>query len=501
MPEHLRALIIILPLASLVFWLARQPLSTLIEQERFIRWRNIWLGLTLVAFLSYSFWIYTFIVAGVLLLQRSKESNPIALYFFLLFLIPPAPAYISGFGLVNYLVALDHPRLLALCILLPSMLNLRQSESNARFGATLADKLLICYSLLTIAMQFRGMGLTDTLRVAFYTWTDVFLPYYVASRSLKNLRQFREAMAGFLLACMLLAAIGFFEFSRHWLLYSSLVPALDLSWGLAGYLGRADMLRATATTGQAIVLGYVLATAIGVYLFLQYFIKQRRHQRLGWLLLFAGIISPLSRGPWIGGVAILTIFLATGRNALGSITKMLGVAFLAFSVSAFMPGGEKIINLIPFIGTTEKANIDYRDKLFDNSLIVIQKNLYLGSVNYLETPEMLEMIQGQGIIDIVNSYIAIALNYGIVGLGLFLMFFFSILLRTFRIVRSFSDPDDETARLGRALLATLSGILITISTVSSISFIPIIYWAVAGVCVAYARMTDNAKEEMRSVQI
>lgn len=498
MPEHLRALVILLPLASIIFWLARQPFTALIEQERFTRWRNLWFGLTLAAFLSHSFWIYAFIAAAVLLSQRYKENNPIALYFFLLFLIPPAPAYIPGFGLVNYLIGLDHPRVLALCILFPSMLSLRQGGSNSRFGTTLPDKLLAAYSVLIVVMQLRETTLTDTLRLAFYTWTDVFLPYYVASRSLKNLRQFREAMAGFLLAGLLLAIIGVFEFSRHWLLYSALISVLDLTWGLGSYLGRADMLRAAATTGQAIVLGYVMATAMGLYLFLQYFVEQRRHQRLGWLLLLAGIISPLSRGPWIGAVAMLTVFLATGKNALSSISKMLGLACLAFTIAAFMPGGEKVINLIPFIGNTEKSNIDYRDKLIEKSLIVIQKNLYLGSVNYLETPEMKEMIQGQGIIDVVNSYVAITLNYGIVGLGLFSSFFLLICLRVFRTARTFPDPDEEMARLGRALLATLSGILITIFTVSSISIIPIVYWAIAGCCVAYAQMVDKENEAQRT---
>lgn len=41
----------------------------------------------------------------------------------------------------------------------------------------------------------------------------------------------------------------------------------------------------------------------------------------------------------------------------------------------------------------------------DNSWIVIQRNPLFGSFDFRNTPEMQSMIQGEGIIDIVNTYI------------------------------------------------------------------------------------------------
>lgn len=38
------------------------------------------------------------------------------------------------------------------------------------------------------------------------------------------------------------------------------------------------------------------------------------------------------------------------------------------------------------------------------------------------------------------------------------------------------------------LLATLTGILVIIFTVSSITFIPVVYWSIAGLGVAYIQM-------------
>ena len=168
-------------------------------------------------------------------------------------------------------------------------------------------------------------------------------------------------------------------------------------------------------------------------------------------------------------------------------------AVLALPLLAIVPGGQKIIDLLPFIGSVEAENITYRQRLIDNSLIVIQRNLWLGSFDYRSTPEMQSMIQGQGIIDIVNTYIAVALQMGVIGLTLFVGFFATIALGIRKAMRSFPKQDDESRRLGRALLATLAGILVTIITVSSITVIPVVYWSVAGLGVSYAQMARRLK--------
>lgn len=149
--------------------------------------------------------------------------------------------------------------------------------------------------------------------------------------------------------------------------------------------------------------------------------------------------------------------------------------------------------MLPYIGTLEKDNITYRERLLDNSLIVIERNLWFGSFDFRKTPEMQSMVQGQGIIDIVNTYLNLALRFGVVGLALFVAFFASALLSLRKTLRTFADKDEHLCRLGRSLLATLLGILVTIFTVSSITFIPVVYWSLAGVAVAYVQMVRRFK--------
>jgi O-antigen ligase len=188
------------------------------------------------------------------------------------------------------------------------------------------------------------------------------------------------------------------------------------------------------------------------------------------------------------------VFIATGRKAVKRLIMLALAGVLALPVLAIVPGGQKVLDLLPFIGTVEVENITYRQRLFDTALLVIQRNPLLGSFDYRHAPEMQAMIQGEGIIDIVNTYIGIALSFGLIGLALFVAFFVTVLFGIRKAMHAYPNKDDEARRLGRALFATLAGILVTIVTVSSITVIPIVYWSVAGLGVAYMQLARSLKQ-------
>jgi len=490
MPEHLRELTAIFVLATAIFAFAHRSACSITEAGDFTRRRNLWFVLTLAAFLVPNFWVYTAIAIPLMIHANRRETNSPSLFFFILFALPMAAIQIPGIGFISNLFELSHARILALFILLPAFIALRRQSDTPSFGRIRSDKVLAAYLLLTIALSLRETGVSDTLRQSFYIFTDVFLPYFVVSRSLKSLQAFRDALLSLVLAIMVLALIGVFETSWHWLLYRELQVKLGLI-GIStsgGYTERDGMVRAIATTGQPIALGYLMAVGIGLYLYLQRSIQRNLTRRLGMVLLAAGLVVPLSRGPWVGAAVLMTVFIATGRHAARRLIIMALLVLLVSPLISLLPAGEKIINLLPFIGSTENETIVYRQNLITNAMIVIQRNPWFGSVNYLETPEMESMRQGQGIIDIVNTYLGVALEKGFVGLGLFVGFFALTLLSIHRAMHSIPDRDSEERLLGRVLLATLLSIMVIIFTVTSITFIPIVYWSVAGLGVAYAQM-------------
>ncbi len=418
-----------------------------------------------------------------------RESNLPALFFFLLFILPVATIQIPGMGVMNFLFELSNIRILELFILFPAYLHLIRQNDAHFFSNKGPDVAIAAYLLLNAILHLRDASLTETLRQTFYLFIDAYLPYFVISRSLKNIQAFRDALLSFVMAIMILAPLAAFESLKHWHLYSALTNVLQLSGGGAtNYLERDSMLRSVVTAGQPIALGYLMVVGIGLYLFVQQPIKQKLVRWLGMALLAAGLLFSFSRGPWVGAAVLFVAFIATGRYAVRRLITLAFVLMIASPVIPKLPGGQAFINLLPIIGTTDNENITYRQELLKNSMIVIDRYPWFGSNDYLNTPEMQSLIQGEGIIDIVNSYIRVALDSGLIGLGLFVAFFALTLLGIVRGLRSSSDRNSDEYLLGRTLLVTQLSILVIIFTVSSITFIPIVYWSVAGLGVAYSQM-------------
>jgi O-antigen ligase len=289
-----------------------------------------------------------------------------------------------------------------------------------------------------------------------------------------------------------LGAIGAFESAKQWLLYASLDDALGRPGGAGTYLRRGENLRALGATGNAIALGYVMAVAMGFLLYLKKAVPNPLTWGLGLALLGVGLVSPLSRGPWVGAAAIMTVFIATGRFA-GQRLAILGMlSVIVVTVLLASPLGETIIAHLPFVGTIDERNVAYRQRLMEISIQVIMQNPFFGETTFRQASELQVLRQGQGIIDVVNTYLRVGMESGLVGLSLFAGFFIAVAASIFTTMRRLPGRDSELHLLGQGILSTLLGILIIIFTVSSVSIIPVIYWSVAGAGVAYAAISRVA---------
>ena len=100
----------------------------------------------------------------------------------------------------------------------------------------------------------------------------------------------------YVVAALVLSAILAFEFSSHWLLYAFLERALGAHWGFGNTVMRGDNLRALATVGHPIIAGYIVAVALGFFLYLGKLVPNPTVRGLGWVLLIAGLILFSSYG-------------------------------------------------------------------------------------------------------------------------------------------------------------------------------------------------------------
>jgi hypothetical protein len=407
---------------------------------------------------------------------------------------------VAGFGLANYLFHLNHYRLLALVLLVPAAIRLL-TDSQAR-TALWSDRLFVLYLIVRLALCWRETNITGGLRSTFLLVLDTALPYYVLSRSIRTLDHLRLAISGILLAIALIGTVALVESFRRWLIYDSLRVPWQIPITITNYLARDGQLRVQATAGNAISLGYAAMIAAGAYLYLRSHLLSGWGKRLLAFVLAGALAVPLSRGPWVGMVLVLAIFIAGGPRAPVRLCLFALTGVAAIAVLSILPGGGRIVELLPFIGDTERGTLTYRQELLENAIRLLQLYPLFGPPDYIEKLTDMGMKQGQGIVDIVNSYVQIAMESGMVGLLLFVGVFASLILNTFTVAlrerRSSDAASAELSLIGRALAATMVGIAVTISAASSIGPIPWLYWSIAGLSSAYLALARQHRLQLSS---
>jgi len=93
-------------IASLVFMLAKPIALTFTPVDDFNRRRKAWFALTILAYLSPSFWLFVLLAIPILVVTGRKDSNPVAVYLMLLSAVPPIGKKIPMVG-ISYLFYLN----------------------------------------------------------------------------------------------------------------------------------------------------------------------------------------------------------------------------------------------------------------------------------------------------------------------------------------------------------------------------------------------------------
>ena len=487
MPDNVRALIVVLALALPAFYFGRRLAASVIAPREFAVWRNAWLAATVAAFLSGNFFVFAAIMVMICFYARAASAATAALFIVLLLAVPVVRVSIPGFGIINLLFLIDNGRLLAIVLLFPILFTTSRLGRRNSGAFAMPDRLIVGYVLLLIALEVRNSEVTQIMRSATLLALDVLIPYFAFSRTVTRVADLRRVLLAFIISVLPLSLIAIFETAKGWLLYGSIVHNWEESH-LSLYLERGGILRATGSATNPIVLGFIIMVAIGCVLALQQTIGSRRFVGIAFAILGAGLVATLSRGPWIGAAVLVLAFLATGANAVANLARFAVIGAVVLLPLLLTPVGDRLLDFLPFIGSIDTGSVTYRQLLFENALRVIERNPWFGSTDYLATPEMQKMIQGQGIIDIVNTYLEVMLKSGLAGLGLFLGFFATILIGLLRVIKFDAVRDSGLGGYARASMVTLIAILVTIVTVSSVDFIPYVYWSFAGLCVALIRI-------------
>lgn len=488
MPEYIKAYIVILFLSTFAFYYARKITTPFVTNAEFKEWINTWLVITSFAFFGINFWVFLTATLLYVYIKTKKSTNAVALYMAIIAAVPPITASIPGFGVVNYLLVIDYPMLLSVCLLLVVYANLKPNSQTLKFNKVKTDFFVVSFIIVNIGLSLTDTTFTDTLRQCVILFITTFLPYYAVSRGVQSAEQLKKAMFAYVVTCFPLALVGVFESGKGWLLYLTIEEALKQNWVYGGYLMRGDGLRASSSFGHSIMFGYGMVVALGFYLLLQTQIKNKLYKMIGFGIISAGLVAALARGPWVGAAVLICVFLYLGKNGISNLMKLGMASMMTLALVSATPVGDKVINLLPFVGKTDKFNVDYRAQLVEASFAVVAKSPLFGNKNFDKEPEMQKMIQGEHIIDIVNQYVNVLLNSGILGLTLFLGIFISALIYANSAMKRVQYNNRELYDIGRTLIATLVAIMFMISAVADQLIIPYLYFSCIGLCIAYAEI-------------
>lgn len=457
-------------LTAFIAWPAFR--SQLSKTQYRTAWKIVALAV-LVSFLSRFTWIYFTGVAVTAFAAYKMIGGDlrarVCAFLMLIMLFPPVTQSLGGVGDINHLFILDHVRTLSLVLLMPAAFQLfmrRRTDKDRPFLSV--DVFLLAYKTLELILMFRNISATAGVRYVFEAFTMVLLPYYVTTRSLRSVADVKMAATYLMIGFVFMAGIGFGESATQHSMYAPLAYIYDVKWQLTHELMRGGLLRVQATTPEPIGLATLMIAALGVWTWLVGPDWRRLRNLVVYGLILGAMVSTWSRGPWLGavifGISLLASRFCSPRVYLGGL---LGVGVLVIAAKA--TGSDQVFYdfLKSIFGSSESdfGTIEYRRQILDAAIALIQQSPMFGVSNYASYLQQFR--QGEGIVDLVNTYVIVGLNTGLVGLALYVMpqviVFYKLTGRLASPARN--EPHDLFVCCFASILLALSCTLMTTSVV------------------------------------
>ena len=450
-------------------------------------WQAAWPAVAITLFVSCFSWkqpffFVTFSIWAMLAPTMFGKSGDgrLPAYALLACISPQFSMEMENIGPLRDVLRLNAFRIIEIFILVPEAVRLlvRRDRPSRPSWLLLADVATVAYLAYWTFELYGHLNLSSVARESVGVVLDSVVPYYVLSRACADPEMRRRVLSMLLFGAVYQCMIGVVEgLSRH-VLYAQLQYLYGIRWNIIGALTRGDFVRAQAAFSGPLILAVLALFGIGLWYVFKPVAKSRPYAVLG-LILLGGLMATISRGPVL---ALLILVAGVACMRFMSARKFLVFSALAGLVVAGSWNfglGDAVVSIVNSTSGGDKTadfNVMYRQELLRTSLALIQQSPWWGVPNYLE--QMQDLRQGDGIVDLVNTYLIVTLNVGVVGLALFLVPFGIVLMKT---SSSASLEQPYALRRERIIWIPLTlSIMAAVFTVSPVSIIqPILVWVVA----------------------
>ncbi|MEL6361237.1 MAG: O-antigen ligase family protein [Pseudomonadota bacterium] len=486
MPTSLYAAGLISVCAVIAFGVLRFVLKETIDPRRIERLGLVAIVTTCSTFLVPNYWLALLVACVAVFVVTMREPFKVAAFIVAVFSMPATSKLVPGFAGINYFLALSPAMAMSVVLLTPSLLPNRQPLAGKSFTKATDLTYWVLFVIVSV-LAFRDVSVTAGLReITVFLLTSAFV-YAAFSRvdwTKENLILLSSAFVG---QFVMMSLVALHETVIGWHHYYFALTNWDIDF-IRRVEVRSGLSRTVGTSFGSIAFGAGFMVAMTFALALRAYIKPKVAATGGFLAMLAGMVTTVSRGALISMVVSIVAFVGTGKAAFKrlAVTGIAGVFGMA--VISLTPLGRDLLNILPFMSNDEDVTLNYRAQLLEVGSGVVMKNPLFGSVGYMDDPDMEVLRQGQGIIDIVNSYLHFALDYGLIGLTLYLIILSSALWGGWRSISRIRVIDGEMAVFAQAVFAaTLSLAVLFASTTMRTGQFEVMNWALIGMCVGLAR--------------
>lgn len=400
-------------------------------------------------------------IAGIVLLMSARTGvEAICRLAALVPLLPNVIYHVQAAGL--YFLDLTTVNCLTLGALLACLIYPRLP---ARRGVSKEDLIVLLLMIIFSVLKTRNYSPTvlprETLSVLIY----IGFPYFVFSRFVRDRAQFAQVVAVLGGAAMILAVVAMYEAQFHWSVFERVwVNQSTVEFLSRNLRVRAGLLR-TPTAFQEST-SFAVFQLVGLFAI----IASRRafRNRLFWFgsiaLTVIGLLTAQSRGADLALLAGIFALLVMRRRFGAALAMAVSAAALVASLIAIAPSVPKVAALLG-MDSGFGSDADYRQLLLRRGLQEGLKHPLLGDDLERVTARLADITQGEGIVDLVNTYLVIFLSSGAIGLGLFAVLLALIGRDLWRLgpMRR-GDPADIT--LHSFVASALTGVLVALAFTS-----------------------------------
>lgn len=370
------------------------------------------------------------LAAGTLFASsRQVKEFPLVTLVFLVLGIPMLEQRIAGLPGIDSLFFLGWP--LAVSLVVFALVRRNPGRWGDFSGGV--RLLYVVLFLFLFLLSFRGTSFTDGMRIGINYLALFFLTAMIVSRS-RAPDWIASAIYALISAGLLASFISVFESMRVWLLFADMMGMYGgiTNEAVALYKFREGLLRSVGAQGN-LQSGLILSTALIAFALI------RRQLSGTWVflglltVLAAGLLFTLSRGPVLVGLGVVLLF-ELFRSKASSIPQL--AIFFGLVYGLVVATG--LIDLLQGMFQLENDfNFNYRVRLFDASVVVILNHFLTGTEHFIGILAGQGLLQGEGIVDIVNTYLQIGLEFGGVALCVYGLL---ILLAVMRSISRISLP-------------------------------------------------------------